>query len=167
MVAKVCGPGAVRAVIAENLAQAATHRAATRSPAVAQPDADRPDPLRIRVALPQPRPHPKGRHRPPSLNTPGVSSGLGASQIPPAVLVNAPREGTRTERSGRGPHPGHRRAQVAQSSVRLSTYRVDHLADVWHRHRQECRVPRAGETLSPGARRNRTLVVVVHWTHHR
>ena len=155
MTAKLCGPGGVRAVIAENLAaQAATDRPSPWPPAGAEPDAERPAALRIRVALPQPRTHPKGRHRPPPLDAPGVSSGPGASQIPPAVLVNAVPEEARTERAGRGTHPGHRRAQVAQSSVRLSTDCAHHLADVRDRHRQERRVPRAGETLSPGSGRS-------------
>ena len=152
MTAKLCGPGGVRAVIAENLLlkqQLIVLRRA--SPAGAQPDAERPAALRIRVALPQSRTHPKGRHRPPPLDAPGVSSGLGASQVPPAVLVDAVPEEARTERAGRGTHPGHRRAQVAQSSVRLSTDCAHHLADVRDRHRQERRVPRAGETLSPGS----------------
>jgi hypothetical protein len=67
----------------------------------------------------------------------------------------------------RGANPGRRRAQVAQSSVRLSTDCVHHLADVRGRHRQERRVPRAVETLSPDSGRNRVLVVVVHRTHQR
>jgi hypothetical protein len=148
----------------ESRAQAATHRAASCSPAGAQPDTERPATLRIRVALPHPRTHPKGRHRLPPLDAAGVSSGLCASQIPPAVLVNAVPEEARTERARRDTHPGHRRAQVAQSSVRLSTDCAHHLADVRDRHRQERGVPRAGQTLSPCSGRNRTLVVVVHRT---
>ena len=41
------------------------------------------------------------------------------------------------------------------------------VAHVRGRHRQERRVPRAVETLSPHPGRNRALVVVVHRTHHR
>ena len=53
----------------------------------AEPDAERPTALRIRVALPQSRTNPKGRHWRTPLDAPGVSSGVGASQVPPTVLV--------------------------------------------------------------------------------
>ena len=150
----------------ESPAQAATDRSAPWSPAGAEPDGERPAALRIRVALHQSRTNPKGRHRRTPLDAPGVSSGVGASQVPPAVLVEPVLEEVRTERAERGTHPGHRRAQVAQSSVRLSTNCAHHLAHVRGRDRQERRVARAIETLSP-AGRNRAVVVVVHRTHHR
>ena len=58
-------------------------------------------------------------------------------------------EQAQPQRPERCTHPGHRRAQVAQSPVRLSTNSAHHLADVRHRRRQERRVSRADETLSP------------------
>ena len=58
-------------------------------------------------------------------------------------------------------HPRHRRAQIAQSSIRVPADCAHHLADVRGRHRQERRAPRAGETLSSSPGRNRALVVVV------
>ena len=101
-------------------AQAATHRPAPCSPAGAEPRTERPADLRIGVALPQSRTNLKGRHRCTPLDAPGVSSGVGASQVPATVLVDPVPEEARTEAAERGTHPGHRRAQVAQSSVRLS-----------------------------------------------
>ena len=151
----------------ESPAQAATDRPAPCSPAGAEPDAERPAALRIRVALPQSRTHPKGRHRRTPLDASGVSSSVGASQVPPTVLVEPVPAAARTEGAERGTHPGHRRAQVAQSSVRLPTDCTHHLADVRGRHRQERRVPRAVETLSPRPGRHRALVVVVHRAHDR
>ena len=74
--ARVCGPGGVRAVIAENLLLKQQLIVLRRArPAGAEPDAERPAALRIRVALPQSRTNPKGRHRPAPLDAPGVSSG--------------------------------------------------------------------------------------------
>src|SRR6266849_8049119 len=104
----------------ESPAQTATDRPAPCSPPGAEPDAERPAALRIRVALPQSRTHPKGRHRRTPLDAPGVASGVGASQVPPTVLIEPVPQEARTEGAERGTHPGHRRAQVAQSSVRLS-----------------------------------------------
>src|SRR5258706_2708231 len=60
----------------ESPAQAATDCPAPCSPAGAHPDAERPVALWIRVALPQSRTHPKGRHCRTPLDAPRVSSGL-------------------------------------------------------------------------------------------
>ena len=166
--AKLCGPGGVRAVIArESPAQAATDRPAPCSPAGAESRAERPADLRLGVALPQSRKNPKGRHRRAPVDAPGVSSGVGASQVPSTLLVQPVPEEARAEGAERRTHPGHRRAQVAQSSVRLSADCAHHLADVRSRHRQARRLPRAVETLSPRPWRHRALVVVVHRTHAR
>ena len=70
-------------------------------------------------------------------------------------------------RAERGTRPGYRRAQVTQSSVRLSADCAHHLAHVRYRHRQEHRLPRAVETLSPSSERHRALVVIVHRPHER
>jgi hypothetical protein len=105
----------------ESPAQAATNRPAPCSPPSAEPDAARPAALRIRVALPQSRTHPKGRHRRTQLDAPGVASGVGASHVPPTILIEPVPQEPRTEGAERGTHPGHRRVQVARSSVRLST----------------------------------------------
>ena len=148
--AKLCGPGGVRAVMAENLLLKqqliVLRRARKRAPNLTSSDrllcgfwSIFLSPGRIR----------KARHRSPPLDAPGVSSSLGPSQIPSSVFIDAVPQEAWTEGSERGPHPGHRRAQVAQSAVRLSADCAHHLADVRDRHRQERRVPRAGETLSP------------------
>ena len=150
----------------ESRAQAATDRASSWSPEDAEPLPERPADLRIGVALPQSRANPEGRHRLPALNAPGVSSSVGASQVPPTVLVEPVPKDARTEGAEGRTHPGHRRAQVAQSSVRLSADCAHHRAHVRGRHRQEHRLPR-GETLSARPGRHRALVVVVHRTHHR
>src|SRR6202049_1855454 len=70
----------------ESPAQAATDRPAPCSSAGAEPDAERPAALRIRVALPQCRTNPQARYRRTPLDAPGISSGVGASQVPPTVL---------------------------------------------------------------------------------
>src|SRR5262249_4132397 len=64
-------------------------------PSSAEPGAERSAALRIRLALSQAGAHPKGRHRPPPLDAVGVSSGLGAPQVPPAVLVDVVPENAR------------------------------------------------------------------------
>src|SRR6185295_1919786 len=86
--AKLCGRGGVRAVMAENLLlkqQLIVLRPASCSPARAESNAERPAALRILVALPQSRTHPKGRHRAPPFDASDVSSGVGTTQVPPAV----------------------------------------------------------------------------------
>ncbi|MEP7306184.1 MAG: hypothetical protein ABJA98_11760 [Acidobacteriota bacterium] len=164
--AKLCGPGGVRAVIAENLVikqqLIVLRRTRRRAPSLTLRDRLlcgfaslflRAGRIRkVAIAI-----------RPSTLLA--FHQALVRRKIPPAVLVNLTPEEARTERAGRCPHPSHCRAQVAQSSVRLSTDRVDHFADIWDRPRQERRAPRPDETLSPGSRQNRTLVVGVHRTH--
>ena len=81
----------------ESPAQAATDRPAPCSPACAEPDAERPAALRIGVALPQSRANPKGRHRRAPFDASGVSSGVGASQVPPTVRVEPVPAAARTE----------------------------------------------------------------------
>ena len=49
---------------------------------------------------------------------------------------------TRAQRSERGAHTRHRRAQVTQSSFRLPSHCLDHLADFRRRYRQERRATR-------------------------
>ena len=140
MAAKLCGPGGVRAVMAENLVLKqqliVLRRGRRRAPSLTlsdrllcgfaslflSPGRTR----KLAIAL-----------RPSTLLA--FSSGHGAWQIPSAVLVNAVPEEVRTERPGRSPDQGHRRAQVAQSSVRLSTDCAHRLAHIRDRHRQERR----------------------------
>jgi hypothetical protein len=104
MAARLCGPGGVRAVIAENLVLKhqliVLRRGRRRAPGLMMSDrllcgfgSLFLSPGRVR----------KVRHRPPSLNTPGVSSGLGVLQIPPTVLVNAMPEEARTAELTRRP----------------------------------------------------------------
>src|SRR5262245_27429055 len=81
---------------------------------------ERPAPVRIHVALSQSRPHSEARDRPSPVDVAGVSSSVGASQVPAAVHLEVPPEEARAERAGRGPDPSHRRTQVAESSLRLS-----------------------------------------------
>src|SRR6267142_1012217 len=114
----------------ESPAQAAADRPAPCSPARAEPDAERPAAVWILVALPQSRTHPKSRHRPPPVDAPDVSSGVGTTQVPPPVLVDVGFEEAWPERAGPGAHPSDRRTQVAQSSVWLSTDCAHHLAHV-------------------------------------
>src|SRR6266852_5444691 len=99
--AKLCGPGGgASGDRRESPAQAAIDRPAPCSPAGAEPGAERPADLRIGVALPQSRTNPEGRRRRTPLDAPGVSSGVGASQVPPTVLVEPEPEEARTERAG-------------------------------------------------------------------
>src|SRR5215831_15003231 len=112
----------------ESLTQAATDRPAPCSQAGAEFGAERPAALRIRVALPQARTPPKGRHRRPPFDASGVSSGVGGAQVPPTVLVEPLPKAARAEGTECVTHPGHRRAQVAQSAVRLSEDCPHHLA---------------------------------------
>src|SRR5262245_50676530 len=81
----------------ESPAQAAIDRPSPWSPAGPEPDAERPVALRIRVALPRSRTNPKGRHRRTPLDAPGDSSGVGASQVPPTILLRPVPEEARTE----------------------------------------------------------------------
>src|SRR5262249_55340816 len=97
----------------ESPPQAATDRPAPCSQAGAESGAERPAALWIRVALPQSRAHPKGRHRRPPFDASGVSSGVGGSQVPPPVLIEPLPQEARTEWAERATRPGHRRAQVA------------------------------------------------------
>jgi hypothetical protein len=166
-IAKLCGPGGVRAVIAENLV------------------------LKQQLIVLR-----RGRRRAPSLSlSERLLCGFGALFLSPARIRKvaiAFRPSTLMafhqalvrrkyhrlfsstscpKKSGpKGPDEALIQViveLVAQSSVRLPTDRADHLADVWGRHRQERRAPRVGKTLSPCRRRSRTLVVVVHRPHHR
>jgi hypothetical protein len=57
-------------------AQAATHRPSSWSPAGAEPDPERPAPVRIWVAFPPPRTNPKGRHRPSPRDAPDLHRAL-------------------------------------------------------------------------------------------
>ena len=98
-IAKLGRPGGVRAVIAENLVLKqqliVLRRGRRRAPSLSLRD-------RLVCAVGSlffsPGRLRNGRHRPPPLNTPGVSSGLSASQVPPAVLVNVVPEEVRTEK---------------------------------------------------------------------
>src|SRR6516162_6190232 len=125
--AKLCGRGGARAVIAENLVlkqQLIVLRRARKRP----PNLALSDWLLCGFGSLFLSPgHPKGRHRRTPFDAAGVSSGLGAVQVPPAVLIDTVPQEARPEGAGRGPHPGHRRPEVAQSPVRLSPDCADHL----------------------------------------
>src|SRR5262249_32706545 len=120
MAAKLCGPGGVRTVMAENLLlKQQTDRLAPWPPACAEPEAQRPAPVRIVVAVPQSAAYPKHRHRVSALDAAGASSGLGGRKVRSAVLIaTMPRE-ARAERARRGTRSHDRAAEVAQSSLRL------------------------------------------------
>ena len=136
MTATLCGPGGVRAVIAEHLLLKqqliVLRRPRRRAPRLTASDrllfgfgSLFLSPGRIRkVAI---------GVRPSTLLA--FSSGVGASQVPPTVLVEQVPEAARTEGAERGTYPGHRRAHVAYSSVRLSTDCAHHLANVRGQHR--------------------------------
>ena len=98
MTATLCGPGGVRAVIAENLLLK-QQLIVLRRPRQRTPRLTASDPAAVRSGgtLPQPRTNPKGRHRRTPFDAPGVSSGVGASQVPPTVLVELVPEETQTE----------------------------------------------------------------------
>ena len=108
MAAKLCGPGGVRAVIAENLLLKqqliVLRRARQRAPNLLQSDRLL---CGILVALPQSRTDPKGRRRVPPFDAPRVSPGVGPSQVPPSVLIEAVPQEARTEGAGPGSHSGH------------------------------------------------------------
>src|SRR5262249_19657428 len=85
----------------ESPPQAATDRPAPCSPPGAQPDVERPPPLRIHVALSHSGSHSEARDRPPPVDAAGITSGVSASQVPAAVRIGAPVcEEARTERAG-------------------------------------------------------------------
>jgi hypothetical protein len=78
MTAKLCGPGGVRAVIAENLVLKQQRLVLRRGrQAGAQPAAERPIPLRILVAVPPSQPTPEARHRRTTLDALGMACGIG------------------------------------------------------------------------------------------
>src|SRR5262245_39885192 len=87
MTAKLCGPGGVRAVIAENLLLKQQLIILRRAPAGAQPDAERPAALRIQFAPAQSRTYPKACHRHTPFDALGVSCRVGTSHVPSTVLI--------------------------------------------------------------------------------
>ena len=82
-----------------------------------------------------------------------ISSGLGGSQIPPALFFLVASPQTRSQRSFCGTHRGHRRDEATQSQVWLCAHRPADRSCLRHHDRQRCRSPRAREALS--ARRSR------------
>ena len=68
----------------------------------------------------------------------------------------------RAEGAERRARPRHRRAQDTESSLRLPAHGPDHLADVRRRHRQERRLPGARQALSACPERLGTVLAVVH-----
>jgi hypothetical protein len=134
--AKLCGPGGVRAVIAENLLLKqqliVLRRARKRAPNLTRGD-------RLLCGFGslflRPGRVPQGRRRPTPGDAPGVSSGAGRPQIPPTVLIEPVPEEAWTEGTEHGTYPSHRRAQVAQSSIRLSPDCAHPLAHVRGRRR--------------------------------
>ena len=166
--AKLCRPGGVRAVIAENLLLKqqliVLRRSRQRAPNLRVGDrllcgfgALFLSPGRIRkVAI---------GLRPSTLLT--FHQALVRGKYPPIVFLKRATEEAGPKGAERVAHPRHRRAQIAQSSIRVPADCTHHLADVRGRHRQEHRAPRAGETLSSSPGRNRALVVVVRRTHDR
>ena len=123
--------------------------------------------MRIRGAFSESGTDSQGRHRTAPVHVADLPSGAGARQVPPIVFLKRATEEAGPKGAERVAHPRHRRAQIAQSSIRVPADCAHHLADVRGRHRQERRAPRAGETLSSSPGRNRALVVVVRRTHDR
>ena len=166
--AKLCRPGGVRAVIAENLLLKqqliVLHRSRQRAPNLRVGDrllcgfgALFLSPGRIRkVAI---------GLRPSTLLT--FHQALVRGKYRRLFSLKRATEEAGPKGAERVAHPRHRRAQIAQSSIRVPADCAHHLADVRGRHRQERRAPRAGETLSSSPGRNRALVVVVRRTHDR
>src|SRR5262249_35907951 len=114
---------------------AATDRLAPWPPAFAEPEAERPAAVRILVAVPQSAAYPKRRHRVSALDAARASPGVGGPKVPAAVLIATMPQEARAERARRGPRTPDRGAEVAQSSLRLSSHCAHRLADVRARHR--------------------------------
>ena len=118
--AKLCGSGGVRAVMAENLLLKqqliVLRRARKRAPNLTL---ERPAAVRILVDLPQSRTHPKGCDCPSALDASGISSSLGPSQIPSAVLIEAvsPRSPDRKGRMRRSFRPSSNSRHAIRGSV--------------------------------------------------
>ena len=123
--------------------------------------------MRIRGAFSESGTDSQGRHRTAPVHVADLPSGAGARQVPPIVFLKRATEEAGPKGAERVAHPRHRRAQIAQSSIRVPADCAHQLADVRGRHRQDRRAPRAGETLSSSPGRNRALVVVVRRTHDR
>src|SRR4051812_40381690 len=96
--ARLCGPRwCPRGDRGESSCSAATHRHAPCSSPGAQPDVERPAPLRIHVALSEFGSHSEAGDRLPPVDAVGVSSSVGASQVPTTLLSEAASQETRTE----------------------------------------------------------------------
>src|SRR5262245_32150650 len=136
--AKLCGSGGVRAVMAENLLLKhqliVLRRARKRAPNLTASDRllcgfwsmflSGGRIRKVAVAL-----------RPSTLL--GFHHALVRCKVPLAVFIESASQEARTEGAESGRHRSHRRTQITQSSVRLSTDRAHHLAHIWNRHRQE------------------------------
>ena len=81
--------------------------------------------MRILGALPQSGTHPNGRNRLPPLDAARVSPGVGATQVPPAVLIEALPEEIRTERTGRGTRPAI--VELKSRNPRFGCPRIAHI----------------------------------------
>ena len=118
--AKLCRPGGVRAVIAENLLLKQQLIVRRRSaPACAEPPSGRSAPMRIRGAFSESGTDSQGRHRTAPVHVADLPSGAGARQVPPIVFLKRATEEAGPNGAERVAHPRHRRAQVAQSSIRV------------------------------------------------
>lgn len=121
-IAKRCGPSGVRGAIAENLLlkqqllvlRRGRQRAPNLTPSGRFIGAGG-------IALPRSETHPQDCRRPSAFDVAGVASGVSALQVPALVLVSAVPTEAWAERAKRGAHQGHRRTEVSQSPVRLST----------------------------------------------
>ena len=134
--AKLCRPGGVRAVIAENLLlKQQLDRATPFAPACAEPQSGRSAPMRIRGACSESGTDSQGRHRTAPVHVADLPSGAGARQVPPIVFLKRATEEAGPKGAERVAHPRHRRAQIAQSSIRVPADCAHHLADVRGRHR--------------------------------
>ena len=110
--AKLCRPGGVRAVIAENLLlKQAADRAAPFAPACAEPQSGRSAPMRIRGAFSESGTDSQGRHRTAPVHVADLPSGAGARQVPPIVFLKRATEEAGPKGAERVAHPRHRRAQ--------------------------------------------------------
>lgn len=110
--AKLCGPGGMRAVAAENLVLKqqliVLRRDRRRAANLTLSD-------RLLCGFASLFSAPDASEKSPSPSAPhalGISSGLGARQIPLAVLVNIVPQEAGTDRAGRRTHRDHRRARI-------------------------------------------------------
>ena len=128
--AKLCRPGGVRAVIAENLLLKqqliVLRRSRQRAPNLRVGDRLL---CGFGALFSESGTDSQGRHRTAPVHVADLPSGAGARQVPPIVFLKRATEEAGPKGAARVAHPRHRRAQIAQSSIRVPADCAHHLAD--------------------------------------